>query len=146
MKKMLRTAACAAIAALALGACKKSSSKSKTELLTQANWKIVAQQEKSSATAAWGANIYLAAPACEKDNFVTFKTPNVFELNEGATKCFAADPQIETGVWAFAENETKLNVDGDIATIVQLDEGTLVLQSQDTFGGVTTYSLTTLSH
>jgi hypothetical protein len=147
MKRTLRTLSIVAIAALGFSACKKSKDdKSRTELLTQANWKVVAIQERSSLTAPWGPNEHLTAPNCEKDNFITFKTPNTGELNEGPTKCSAGDPQIETFTWAFTDGEKKLNIDGDISTITTLDEGTLIIQNEFSFGGTTFYTQTTLSH
>jgi hypothetical protein len=110
--------------------------KTKIQLLTQRNWKIVAT-EKQDNLGRWSP-AYLAsfsfASACEKDNCYVFSSKGIYEQNEGTTKCSSADPQIiKTGTWRFQSNETKilLNITGspsDAAVSVdQLDENKLKL-------------------
>ena len=68
--------------------CKKSStpaSKSRTELLTTAGWKILKDEVKT------GAGPYVDVTSsylpCELDNVGIFRVNATYEFNEGATKC-----------------------------------------------------------
>lgn len=110
--------------------------KTKTQLLTQRNWKIVAI-EKQDNLGRWR-SAYLAsfslAPACEKDNCYVFRIKGTYEQNEGVTKCSSTNPQIiKTGTWSFQSNETKilLNITGSpldgTVSVDQLDENKLKL-------------------
>jgi hypothetical protein len=129
--------------------CKKSSSsKSKTEFLTQAGWKQTGGEVRTTTTAAWGVDpSFTSTPACQKDNVILFRTNNTVENNEGATKCNAADPQIVfTGSWAFQDNESKISVMGDVVAIEQLDDQTLRITYSDTFSGTTYYYRETYTH
>lgn len=123
----------------------KTESKSKMTLLTQKDWVITKFEEKTNN------NPYVDDfpnwDACNKDDRYVFRTNNTYELNEGPTKCDAADPQVyETGVWAFAENETKITSGGESSTIEQLDENTLILATVTTFGPDTYYLRVTFGH
>jgi hypothetical protein len=138
---------------LGIGACKKDAApaaKSKTELLTQSNWKQLKFEEKTG-SGAWIENT--TVPACEKDNNFIFGTTATYEQNEGATKCVPADPQVvESGTWSFQTNETQLllTVTGSpIPTLVnldQLDENTLIISVSFTSGVTTNYIRITLGH
>jgi hypothetical protein len=138
----------AIIAVVGFISCKKTSEKSKTELLTQAGWKQTGGEMKAGAAGTWQADPnFTSMTACEKDNITVFKTDNTFEANEGATKCSPSDPQvIYTGVWAFQNNETTITVLGQSAGIEQLTEQTLVITYSDTIGGTTYYYRETYSH
>jgi hypothetical protein len=137
--------------AIAFSSCKKNSSKSKAELLTQAGWKEVKFESKTN-NGAW-VDVTGNPPTCDKDNISLFKTNNTFEYNEGATKCSATDPQIiATGVWAFGANEATISITftgsniPDVAAVDQLDESTLVITTTDVSGANTYYDRTTYSH
>jgi Lipocalin-like domain len=136
-----------------IGACKKDSAadKSRTELITQAAWKLVKSESKTG-TGAWvdGTGLFLA---CEKDDNFVFRTNASYEINEGLTKCAPTDPQIyETGTWAFQTNETEVRLtstgssSSDISVIEQLTETTLVITQTYVSGGTTYYDRTTLGH
>lgn len=82
--------------------------KTKTELLTTGSWKF------SSATAS-GTDISNQNPpfsACKKDNVLTFSTNNngTGNVNEGATKCNAADPTDTPFTWNWLNSETTLHI------------------------------------
>lgn len=86
-------------------ACKKSSSssKSKTELITQTTWKF-------SAATANGNDASNYIDACQKDNIYTFVSTGTGNVDEGATKCDPGDPQTIPFNWNFASNETVLHL------------------------------------
>ena len=68
---------------------------------------------------------YATFEPCEKDNYFVFKKDGVLETNEGASKCDAADPQIEMGTWSFSNNETEITIDGILCTIQELTSSKL---------------------
>lgn len=83
-------------------------SKSKTTLLTQANWKLIKAEEKASGAATWNDITSIISP-CRRDDIYVFNTAGTWELNEGPTKCSPADPNIFlAGTWIFFNNETQL--------------------------------------
>src|SRR5689334_21372937 len=51
---------------------------------------------------------------CRLDNIVTFKKDNTGITDEGATKCSSTDPQTTSFNWSFADNETNLNISGNV--------------------------------
>lgn len=124
----------------------------KTQLLTKANWKLVKAEARSTPAAAWSDATSLL-DACEKDNIQVYRTNATFELNEGATKCDIADPQIvSTGTWLFLNGETQLKMTetgasvSDTAAIEQLDNASLILSGKGDFGGTTLYTRITFGH
>lgn len=156
MTKIIRSTALLiliTVLVVGIGSCKKDTAavaKSKTELLTQSNWKIVKEESKTG-TGAWVDNT--STLACEKDNNIVFRTNATLELNEGATKCNPTDPQISgTGTWSFLTSETQLQVvvtgspSAFIYSLDQLDENTLVISRSETIGGITESERITLGH
>lgn len=133
---------------LSIISCKKDSEtpavvKAKTELLTQAIWKIVKTEEKT------GNGIWIdytsALLACEKDDQTIFRTNATYENNQGAIKCSATSPQIiSAGTWKFINNETQISslangfnpINTFIENIELLDENTLRASYSDTTNGV----------
>ena len=117
--------------------CKKDKDKdiqqSKTDMLTSGQWRIIAHTSNPGFD--WNldgtkeTDLYSVYEPCEKDNYVVFKKDGTFETNEGATKCFSSDPQSEAGTWSFVDNETKINIDGDVATIEELTSTRMRLRS-----------------
>jgi hypothetical protein len=118
--------------------------KTKTELITTGSWRY--------GSANWGGTD--AGPmlqACQKDNTMTFSsTGGSGELNEGATKCNAADPQTMAFTWSFQSGETILHLSSPLftggsndMTLVTLTEVELTLSQPLTVGGTTkTFSVT----
>ncbi len=77
--------------------------KTKTELLTQGSWTF------KSATVN-GSDASAMIQACQKDNIYTFAAAGTGNVNEGATKCNASDPDNIPFTWNFQSSETVLAV------------------------------------
>lgn len=140
---MKKTTVCTALLfMLAIMACnKKNDSPSKTEILTSGTWKITSMMEDADGNGSYETEFFTALPACYQDNYYIFKTSGQTELNEGASKCDPADPQIETGTWQFSQNETRLTIDGDEYIIDALTNTTLrVKDDVATFGMMVTFT------
>jgi len=88
---------------------------------------------------------YALYDACEKDNIYIFKASNIGELNEGAAKCDAADPQTIPFTYLLKNNNTQLNISiteqgftiGIDFDILQLDATTMKLKTSTVENGVT---------
>lgn len=116
--------------------------KSKAELLMTGSWKRTALTSTPAydwyGDGNFATDILSVMKPCEKDNFDTYKPNNIFEVNEGATKCDALDPQTWTVSWAFKDNETKLLFDGfDEYILEELTSTTLRFRSTFVENGVT---------
>lgn len=157
MKKL--TLMIAALAFLTVSSCNKDEddagtttpTKSKTELITAKAWKMTALTVSPGITPVPGGptitDVYSLMDPCEKDDTEKYNTGGSGVSDEGATKCDPADPQTENFTWAFANNETKLVLDGDTGDILQLDGTTLKIATQvdgSELGGTpgTMYTLT----
>ena len=143
MKRMIRMACIVSISMISFTSCKKDE-KTRMELMTAGNWKIVSDQEKTG-TGAWQENIQTYS-ACELDNYIKFSANNTFEFNEGPTKCDPMDDQSETAPWAFENNESSINIYGEVLGVEELSGSVLILTSSDTFGGTTTYYKQVFNH
>lgn len=84
----------------------------KTQIITSKNWKIVSMDIN-------GTDIMPMMPACEMDNYLSFKTNNDYIENEGATKCDPSDPQTENGRWQFIMNETAILMDNEDTAVIK---------------------------
>jgi hypothetical protein len=146
MKVMIRISLMAVAAMLILSSCKKEDVKTqtKTELVTQGNWKLVSDMSKSG-TGQWVEDIGSYA-TCESDNYFAFKADHTLEFNEGATMCDVTDPQSQTGIWAFTDNETKLSLNGAPADLNELTSTSLIITFSFTGNGVTEYNKLTFRH
>jgi hypothetical protein len=126
-----------------LGCKKDDESPSKTDLLTDKNWIIIA------ATVSPGVNIggtivtdyYGQYQPCDKDDFVRFEKPNVFKSDEGATKCVAAAPQTTTGTWVFNGDQTIITLTEQggapvSVNILELNDNTLKISFSEVSGGI----------
>lgn len=120
-------------------------SKSKTTLLTQSDWVRTSLMITINTNPPYDDHQTLAA--CIKDNRWVFRSNGTYEYNEGPTKCNAGDPQIiQTGSWAFTDNETKLTIGSSTFTVDQLTETTMVLTYTYSGGGNTTVTKGTYVH
>lgn len=103
--------------------CKKDE-ETKTDLLTSGQWRVTALTLTPGIDLDGDGDLdpdwYSLFEACDKDDYYVFNANGTYESNEGATKCDPDDPQTDSGTWSFVENETKINMDGDIATIEEL--------------------------
>lgn len=99
--------------------CKKSSNNndntpSRTTLITTQSW----QYENGGIDQDRNGTIDITLEAtgqaqpCLLDNTGTFRSDGTGTADEGATKCNPASPQTNTFTWAFANNETTLNITG----------------------------------
>jgi hypothetical protein len=130
--------------------CKKDKTKSNTELMALAPWKLIKAEFKTGTATTW-TDITSSYAPCEKDDNYIFSANGTYENNEGASKCSPSDPQIiETGNWGFADGETRLYNQAtgssfrDTVSIELLNESNLV--TQDKSSGSTTVFRTTLGH
>ncbi len=55
-------------------------------------------------------------PLCRTDNVLTFQRGNTAVNDEGVAKCNASDQQVTTFNWNFSDNETVLNISGNVFT------------------------------
>jgi hypothetical protein len=128
--------------------CKKTETKvqSRSEILTSKAWVVVKAEEKSH-TNPW-VDVFPAWLPCEKDDKWIFKTDLSLEYNDAANPCSGNPPNhiIDIVTWAFAENETKLVIDGITLLIEKLENNTLILSSSETIGGIIHQSKVTLGH
>jgi len=149
MKHLSRTAVLTLIVSLFFTACSKSdssSSKTKTELITQSSWKF------SNAKVS-GTDVSAFLQTCQKDNILVFAAAGTGTLDEGATKCNSSDPQTNPFTWNFATNETVLHVSTVLFTggssdfnIVSLTDAQLVLSQDITVSGTTQNAVVTFVH
>ena len=96
----------------------------KTQLLTSGVWRISGHTSPDAydydLDGTSSTDIFSQYDACEKDNTLLFKTDGTYEADEGALKCDPDDAQMDSGTWAFIENETKMLVDGETIDIIEL--------------------------
>ncbi len=97
-------------------------SATKTEIITAKTWKI-------TAATIGGQDVFSQQDECDKDDLHIFKIDGTYIYDEGATKCDTADDQIiSTSTWKFLENETKIEFDGDVATIKEMTSTTIRIE------------------
>ena len=108
MQKSITGPCVFALLSILLFACKKSSDsnnntpKSKTDLITASLWRF------DNAKVA-GVDISGSFDDCLKDNTVTFVSNGTGTIDEGPTKCDAADPQTTSFNWSFENNESSIH-------------------------------------
>jgi hypothetical protein len=109
---------------------KKNDQKSKTQLVTERDWKMAKFEEKENNGSY--INLLVGQPACDADDRHVFRTNNTYEVNEGPTRCDPNSPTIvDNGTWSFGDSETKFIYDGVAFTIDQLDGNTLIISYTD---------------
>ena len=101
--------------AMVISNCKKSSSgNSNTALLTTSAWIYdtggIDADNNGTIDSPFPAGFI---QACEIDNLISFKTDGSGVIDEGATKCNAADPQDRSFAWSLKNNNT-LNIPDSI--------------------------------
>jgi hypothetical protein len=137
--------------------CKKNSStkKTNTELLTQSTWRY----DHSGLDLDNNGTIDSPVPAgmlqsCDTDNTISFNTGGTGVLDEGATKCNAANPQTVPFTWSFKNNESIINfsnvvfggLTGDVK-MISLNDTQLTLEKDVTYAvGVTVNVIIVLKH
>ena len=127
-------------AVLILGSCQKDDStdsipKSKTELITLKAWKYndakIDTDNNGTGDQAIPAGVI---ESCQSDNNITFATSGTGTVDEGPTKCDAADPQSSPFTWSFTSNETMISFSSPLFSgfggdfkIISLTESELVI-------------------
>lgn len=86
---------------------------SNTTILTQQSWTFNNAGLDPNKDGTIDQDISTQVPACLKDNSVSFASNGNGTVDEGATKCNAADPQTLPFTWNFASNETLININGN---------------------------------
>lgn len=131
------------------------SSKSKTQLLTQKNWKIVAHTVNpavdlngdGTADSDVFATVY---EACNKDDIYSFETNGTGTVDEGPTKCDDTDPQSTPIQWLFKSSETVIQINQGVVSLdfnlVELTESTLKVSYTQSNGTVTVTQTITYAH
>ena len=131
----------AVIALLFCFACnKKDKVMTKTEILTSGTWKLTALVEDNDGNGSFETDIYASFPACQKDDFITFKNNAKVDTDEGPTKCSPSDPQTETSNWQFTSNETSIIIDSETFSIEELNNSTFQIKQviPGVYGGMVT--------
>ena len=100
--------------------------KTKTDLLT-GSWNL-------TDAVLGGTNVFANIAACSKDNVFTFLANGSTTIDEGPTKCNAANPQTTSGTWRWATNETELIINTEINKLISLTETTLVTSQNSPYG------------
>ncbi|MGQ0739448.1 MAG: lipocalin family protein [Bacteroidota bacterium] len=120
--------------------------KTKTQLLTQGTWRF-------SAATVGGSDVSAFLQTCQKDNTMTFAAAGTGNVDEGATKCNAPDPQSNPFTWSWQSSETVLQVSAIFFTggsnnfsLVALTETQLVLSQVITVSGTPQNAVVTFIH
>lgn len=88
--------------------------KSKEELIAQGTWKF-----KSASTSS---GPYSSFATCQTDNVLDFNINGTAIVDEGLTKCNAADPQSVPYTWSLINNKTEVQLSAPLFT----DSGTML--------------------
>jgi hypothetical protein len=146
MKKIIISLGLIIIGAAVCTSCNKSddATADDTTLLMNKNWKVTGCVVSPAVNG--NTDMYAMAPACSKDDTYRFNANNVHVFDEGATKCFASDPQTISGTWNYNNITKKLwfhsQSTADI-TVTELTATTLKGTAKDTSMGVIyTYTVT----
>jgi len=118
-----------AIALMFCAACKKDNKNPNMDLITSGDWKIISVIANPpfdyDGDGIDDSEIFPLYDACEKDDYYTFKSNGILEVNAGSTKCDPQDPQIIPATWEFADNEKSIVIDGEKGTINELTSSNL---------------------
>jgi hypothetical protein len=128
--------------------------KSKTELISSGGWKLasltISPAIDLNGDGTPDSDLTPFVSACNKDDVTNFKSDKTYTMDEGASKCNAADPQVfENGTWSFSSDESKITLtptgspDSDTYTITELTESTLkYTETQSDSSGNYTFTAT----
>jgi hypothetical protein len=115
----------------------------KTEMITNKNWVIIAQTSTTTNTTSPNTtpvvqDNFAQFDNCKKDDFITFQPTFKFIRDEGNVKCIWYSSQATDGSWTFANNETKVMVTGRNvvnmeADVLELTAEKLVLKTHESY-------------
>jgi len=129
-----------------------SSTKTKTELLTNGKWFVTALVSSAPINylnnGSLVTNLWSVTPACLRDNSFLFQTGGVLIGNHEATKCSSSEPQTESLTWQFYNNEQEILIDGELLTIVELTATSFVVKDKvaQSTSGVSHFNTITFKH
>ena len=89
----------------------------KTDLVTKSSWKYESggiDQDKNGTVDINFSSLPGVLQPCILDNTATFAANGSGTTDEGATKCSPSAPQTGVFAWAFASNETAMNISGSV--------------------------------
>ena len=142
----LRPVAILLLSAVIFAGCKKESKKSNLEYLTQALWKFDNagfDNDKNGTIDVVDQDIQ----DCQKDDIIDFNSDGTGSHDEGVTKCDPNHDQITAFAWLFKVNETQIEYDGKLFTILSLNDNQLkIYYDIDLGGGNTTRYLLISKH
>ena len=125
----------------------KPSQKSKTELLTNKNWRLTRLTDQASASSPV-INIYDSLEVCERNELIRFETSGASKTYRTQSGCFGPT----NGEWKFDLTESELQM-GQVMSptwtswnvpekIKSLTETTLVLENEDiSYSRISTYTV-----
>lgn len=116
--------------------------KTKTQILTESTWKFQAAGLDADKNGTWETNLANVIPDCAEDNTLKFDANGSGTADEGTTKCSTNANQTTSFNWAFASNETVINITGNAVLgyggqykITSLTESKLSLSKDTTITG-----------
>ena len=126
-------------------ACKKENKENRMDLVTSGSWRMIAFTINPGydydADGDIDTDIFAVTEACVKDDIFFFKRDGAFEVDQGASKCDAMDPQTYTTDWEFSNNERSIIISGEEYDIEELSSTRLRISQR--YGG--DHSVITLS-
>lgn len=149
MKTLLNTPLLAALLlAGTFAGCEKAGpeaapAKSRTDLLTDKDWKLAAETVSPAYRTEEGeliTDVFAYMPECDRDDLMHFERANTCALREGASQC-ASGPAEFAGTWAFEADDTILRTSlqtlgASSFNVLRLSETTLQLKGIRTIDGV----------
>lgn len=115
----------------------------KTELLCSAPWKMTSSTIDPGIDFGNGVivtDFYAQFDPCQKDDLIRYFSNGTGVYDEGLTKCYPLDQQMESFTWLFNSDETKLTEnEEDEYNVVGLNESELIMNAifdGDEIGGI----------
>jgi len=102
---------------LSILSCGKDDAVSKTEMLTQSEWNLVASSLTADGVEVPGSS---AIEDCDLDDTYKFKTDGSYIQDMGTILCYE-DDEPWTGTWTFKNNETEFMLDEDEEDIFKIE-------------------------
>ena len=138
MKMKFLTLSFTMIALFTFSACKKNKDEtpvSKLSLLTGKPWVMTKNEVQFNGGPLM--DVFPFFENCEKDDRWVFKVDGSVELNEGPAACDNNTPGLVSDELrrSFRDNETKLEIDGKLSVIEQLDQSVLRAYINDPVAG-----------
>ncbi|KAA9331421.1 hypothetical protein F0P96_14350 [Hymenobacter busanensis] len=125
--------------------------KTRTELLTGKDWIMTAETVSPAIRTDDGSlitDLFAVKPSYDRDDLMRFSKPDIYQLDEGATKKAPNFPQVNPGTWSFSEGEKVLNTKlqgqtvGNSFNILELTDNTLKVSGQETDDDGKVYTVT----